>query len=142
MVTSGEPGDWQVPVPPQWVVWSLTRIAALLLMKTVDEPFCAVHMFMPQQTAWMPMSSWRSAGSLLMNTSLEPMIAGPSGGCGHAGQQCASEFALARSDTLIAAGISTSSYSVGLRLVDVDLRALDRDGARRGELALGRRVEL
>ena len=50
MFTVGEPAlIW--PTPPQCLVMSLARIAGLPLMLTVAEPFCAVQVFGPQQTA-------------------------------------------------------------------------------------------
>src|SRR5215831_20207948 len=66
------------------------RWAALLLMNTVPLPTLAVQVLGPQHAMWMPVSSTRIAGSLFTLTSVEPMIAGPTAGCGHAGQPCAS----------------------------------------------------
>src|SRR5690349_18421820 len=58
-------------------------------MNTVPLPTLAVHMLVLQQAVCMPLSSTRTAGSLFTLTSVEPMIAGPTAGCGQAGQPCA-----------------------------------------------------
>src|SRR5262245_64681431 len=59
-------------------------------MNTVPLPTFAVQVFGPQHAMWMPVSSTRTAGSLFTLTSGDPMIAGPTAGCGQAGQPCAS----------------------------------------------------
>src|SRR5690349_18477711 len=46
-------------------------------------------MLVLQQAACMPWSSTRSAGILFTKQSGEPTMAGPTAGCGHAGQPCA-----------------------------------------------------
>src|SRR5262249_14127509 len=66
------------------------RWAALPLMKTVPLPTLAVQVLGPQHAMWIPVSSTRIAGSLFTLTSVDPMIAGPTAGCGQAGQPCAS----------------------------------------------------
>ena len=79
------------PDPPQCCCASFIRCAGLPLMLTCGAPLVAVHMFKAQHAAWTPMSSWRSAGMLLIKTSNDPRIAGPVGmGWGQAGQPCAS----------------------------------------------------
>src|SRR5262249_55190596 len=105
MTTFGEP--WMsLFIPPHDWPMSFTRQAALPLMLTNGAPFVAVHMFMPQQTAWIPLSWMRSAGIPLMKTSGEPMMAGPTAVWGQAGQQWASPgpWTRARSPSLPAAG--------------------------------------
>jgi hypothetical protein len=63
-------------------------------------------MLAAQQTAWIPTSSTRKAGSPLTSTLLEPLMAGPIPGCGHPGQPCASESFLALSPNLPCPGIA------------------------------------
>ena len=79
-----------LPEPPQCVSASFRRWAALPLMKTVPLPAAAVQMFGPQQAVCIPVSSTRSAGFELTFTVGEPQTAGPTAGCGQAGQPCAS----------------------------------------------------
>jgi hypothetical protein len=50
MMTLSEPSII-LPSPPQCLVLSPLRTAGLPLMKTVEEPSAALHMFGPQQTA-------------------------------------------------------------------------------------------
>src|SRR5689334_7670822 len=90
------------------------RWAALLLMNTVPLPTLAVHVLGPQHAMWMPVSSTRIAGSLFTLTSGEPMIAGPTAGCGHAGQPCASTGTL---------DLSPSRHWPGMWAPGVSLRA-------------------
>src|SRR5690348_1727039 len=78
------------PTPPQCVSVSPRRWAGLLLMNTVPDPFAAVHMLGPQQAAWTPLSPTRSAGLLFTLTLGDPCTAGPTHGCGQAGQPWAS----------------------------------------------------
>src|SRR4051812_11536109 len=59
-------------------------------MNTVELPILAVQVLGPQHAMWTPVSSTRTAGSLFTLQSGDPMIAGPTAGCGHAGQPCAS----------------------------------------------------
>src|SRR3954466_9929839 len=66
------------------------RWAALPLMNTVPLPTLAVQVLGPQHAMWIPVSSTRIAGILFTLTSVEPMIAGPTAGCGQAGQPWAS----------------------------------------------------
>ena len=96
------------PMPPQWRVRSPIRCADLPLMKTVALPTFAVHVFAPQQAAWIPGSPTRSAGRRLMLTSGEPWIAGPVPGWGHAGQPCASNWMAALSPSLPCPGTRTA----------------------------------
>src|SRR5438105_2982854 len=64
-----------------------------------------VKLLGPQQTAWMPMSSLRAAGLLLVKTSGEQSVMGPTAGCGQEGQPWASASTCALSPSLAAAGI-------------------------------------
>src|SRR5207253_7466512 len=66
-----------------------------------------VKVFGPQQTAWIPRSSWRAAGLPLTNTSGEPVTMGPTAGCGQAGHPCASASTCALSPRRAADGIQT-----------------------------------
>src|SRR5438477_9290151 len=66
-----------------------------------------VKVFGPQQTAWIPRSSWRAAGLPLTNTSGDPVTMGPTAGCGQAGHPCASASTCALSPRRAADGIQT-----------------------------------
>src|SRR5437016_14218725 len=71
-----------------------------------------VKVFGPQQTAWIPRSSWRAAGLPLTNTSGEPVTMGPTAGCGQAGHPCASASTCALSPRRAADGIQTPPNGV------------------------------
>src|SRR5512144_1390555 len=105
-------------MPPQCLSASPWRCAALLLMNTVLEPACAVHVFGPQHAMWMPVSSTRTAGSLFTLTSGEPMIAGPTAGCGHAGQPCASAGTLDLSPRRACPGMGPLGETAGCHRAD------------------------
>src|SRR3954468_19468472 len=83
------------------------RCAALLLIITVPLPAAAVHVFGPQHAAWIPLSPTRTAGRWLTITSGDPWTAGPTAGCGHAGQPCASAATLDLSPVRAWGGIAT-----------------------------------
>src|SRR5207248_2623860 len=106
MLTSGEP-SMMGPEAPQCFVWSFIRANGLPFTYTVGEPFWMVKVFGPQQTAWMPRSSCRAAGLLLMRTSGDPVTIGPTAACGQAGQPCASASTCALSPRRAAAGMHT-----------------------------------
>ncbi len=95
------------PTPPQCLVSSPMRTARLPLMKTVAEPLLALYVLGPQHAAWMPLSQQRNAGIFSILTSDDPLIAGPTAGCGQPGQPCASAGQNARSPTRQAAGMIT-----------------------------------
>src|SRR5215813_7461136 len=104
MLTFGEPACVE-PEVPQCIVVSPVRIAGFWLMNTVPEPFTAIHMLGPQQTAWMPTSCRRMLGIAFTFTLGEPTMAGPIAGCGQPGQPWASAEACARSPRRNADGI-------------------------------------
>src|ERR1700742_3147101 len=101
-------------------------------MNTVPLPFCAVHVFGPQHAAWMPVSSTRSDGRVWVSTLGEPVIAGPTAGCGHAGQPCASAGTFDLSPSLPCGGMGLLDESAGGHGADAADDRADRD-VRRGE---------
>src|SRR5205823_6005990 len=80
----------------------------LPLIITVALPCVAFHVLLPQHAAWIPGSSTRSAGRRFTLTSGDPMIAGPTAECGHAGQPCASSGTLALSPSLPCPGMAAA----------------------------------
>ena len=107
-MTFGEP-VMVLPMPPQSLTMSLRRCAALPLMKTVPLPTLAFHLFGPQQRRMNTRVADLYRRQAVRKDVGEPAIAGPTTGCGHAGQPCASAGHNDRSETRACGGIVSST---------------------------------